>query len=390
MGGRRRNCATKRIRNASRRNKSKRKTFLGGNGPPLIFDVSVLPEGTNVPEENLNKKTLKYNHLLKDPNYPNFSQVDAMIYDIFGMDENAPEDEKVGVGVGDAQFKDVSIQVFMRFMYIILTVLREISLENGDLPENMSAAYELLYDVFSKKALPFNATSVNSVLKRMPAIHARFDPSHNEGLLDIFEDDGLYLDEKTRKVCLKPAALITIQQESIPTTPMVSPPVMYENDVMGDIPFDPNAEGKFCIIVQKGESVSAATFPKALVKEAINPRTPRWLYMICKEPTRAYFISEDMVYPKLYLGLQKIGFPQQLYVGINELNSVIDHHNCVIIKPRMVEGHPYLPQIASASLFGVPGEVEGRSHCEVGHVGGIYDLFIPDAEGEPSLKKLKS
>ena len=153
---------------------------------------------------------------------------------------------------------------------------------------------------------------------------------------------------------------------------------MFDLDEFGDVPFNPNVPDKFCIVVEDGSHVSAATFDIDIVRNAINPRTPRWLYMTCVRAITGYYIDDATVHHDLYLGLQKIGFPQQVYVNVNQIHTAISNgHSCVIVKPRMRGGHPYVPPLASASLFKVHGGVMGRSHCEVGHVGGIYDLFLP-------------
>jgi hypothetical protein len=290
--------------------------------------------------------------------------------------------------IQDMRFQNVSIHVFMYFMEKTLRLLFSARTTPAIpvFPHQVRSTYALLYKVFLENTLQFSPESVHQVLMSMPRLNETLCAPDMFGnvrlgdeILEVFEDHGAYY-RPNGIVYLKPAALMRLQTVVLPQTPMVAPAQMFDLDEFGDVPFNPNVPDKFCIVVEDGTHVSAATFDIDIVRKAINPRTPRWLYMTCVRAITGYYIDDATVHHHLYLGLQKMGFPQQVYVDVNQLHTAISNgHRCVIVKPRVVGGRPYVPPLASASLFKVHGNVMGRSHCEVGHIGGIYDLFLPVA-----------
>ena len=300
-------------------------------------------------------------------------------------------------------FRHVSIHFFMYFMNKTLRLLA-LAQQNifGRLPNHLHPLYSLLYATFSEKAFLFDTTSVNHILTtQMPALNPILlvgFGNMSEQLLEVFEDHGIFYKQHNGEVFIIPAAFIELHNVALPQTPMAAPATMFDLEMYADVPFNSNVPGNLCIVVQDGVHISAASFDVDMVRKAINPRVPRWLFMTCVAPIHGYYIGENTVHHDLYLGLQKIGFPQQLYVDVNQLHTaILNGHTCVIIKPRMVASDAaaiaaavaaglaappalikYVPQLAAASLFKTMGKnVVGRSHCEVGHLGGIYDVCVP-------------
>ena len=200
-----------------------------------------------------------------------------------------------------------------------------------------------------------------------------------DDLLELFEDYGVM--HSHGKLYLKPVTFITTKTVPFNSTQIVPPPQMFDLEDGVDVPFNNNIPDRVCFIVRHGALVSAASLPKDRLIKALNPRTPWSLFMVCKRAIQGWNVDDNAVFKDdLYISLSKFGLPQNAYVDINVLKSILDAgHNCIVIEPKMVGGVPYIPPIASASLYNTQGNVSvvSRYHCEVGHVGNIYDAFVP-------------
>lgn len=157
------------------------------------------------------------------------------------------------------------------------------------------------------------------------------------------------------------------------------PATMTELEDYSDIPLNLDSLANMCILIEDGASIQAYSVPKHLLHKGADPRTPMWMYMKCKGPSHSLSIGNAQVYPnKLYLNIAKLGIPQTGYVDIDEIYTAIrDGHSVCILKPRMVDGVKLVTQIASAYLYKVPQNTVSTSHCEVGHLGGFYDVYVP-------------
>ena len=166
--------------------------------------------------------------------------------------------------------------------------------------------------------------------------------------------------------------LTRIRMKKYPTT-------MTELEDYSDIPLNLDSLANMCILIEDGASIQAYSVPKHLLQRGSDPRTPMWMYMKCKGPSHSLSIGNAQVYPnKLYLNIAKLGIPQTGYVDIDEIYTAIrDGHSVCILKPRMVDGVKLVTQIASAYLYKVPQNTVSTSHCEVGHLGGFYDVYVP-------------
>jgi hypothetical protein len=161
-------------------------------------------------------------------------------------------------------------------------------------------------------------------------------------------------------------------------TRVVYPSTMTELEDYTDIPFDSARAGHLCVVIKDGTSIQAFSVPLDLLRKGINPRTPPWLYMKCKGPSHSLSITDSQVYSdKLYLNIAKMGVPQTGYVDINELKTVINaRHKVIILQPIEVAGTKLITQIASAYLYKVPQNAVSSSHCEVGQLGGFYEVYL--------------
>ena len=180
------------------------------------------------------------------------------------------------------------------------------------------------------------------------------------------------------KIYLIPVAFMTPSVVHLNRTRVTRPNTMMDLEEFDDIPFDPTRANHICIIIEDGTHLNAFSVPTYLLRKGINPRTPAWLYMKCRASTHSLSINDAQVHASpLYHNLGKLGLPQSAYVDIREIKTALDKgHTLLVLKPKRVDGSNLVTQIASAYLYKVPQNVVGSSHCEVGHVGGMYDVFV--------------
>ena len=76
---------------------------------------------------------------------------------------------------------------------------------------------------------------------------------------------------------------------------------------------------------------------------------------------------------QMYLDLAKVGVPQHACVNINAIYTALwAGHTCIILRD------PVATQLASAYLYKVTQSAVGSSHCEIGHMGNFYTMYLPN------------
>ena len=175
-------------------------------------------------------------------------------------------------------------------------------------------------------------------------------------------------------VFLIPVAFKNTSIVPIPRTPFVPPPQMTDLEMYDEIPFQLNRPDHICVVIEDGARSLAYSIPIESLRRGCNPRTPMWMYMKCRGPSHAYAVNDVMVYSdQLYLDLTKVGVPQHACVNINDIYTVLRAgYTCVILRD------PVATQLASAYLYKVAQSVVGSSHCEIGHMGNFYTLYLPN------------
>ena len=193
-----------------------------------------------------------------------------------------------------------------------------------------------------------------------------------EAMHDALRDYGAYM-TPDGIVYLIPVAFFHVLAVPLPNTRVVPPAHMSDLEDYVEIPFQANRPGHVCVVIEDGHRTRAFSIPLETLRKGINPRTPMWMFMKCKGPSHSYNVNDVMVYSdKLYLDLAKTGVPEHAYLDINELTTALDAgHRYIVIKATEVT------QIASAYLYKVVQNAVSASHCEIGHTGQFYNLFLP-------------
>lgn len=283
------------------------------------------------------------------------------------------------------RFDAVSFQVYVCFVRHLFGHFARLQ---TDISRKLTMFYTLLIKNLLEKALPYNSLSIDYMLEfKIPALNRFFFVNKvrsRPDLLEVFEDYGAYYDETSGRLFLKPVTFIPYKpfaNQHIPRIPL--PNTMFDL-VEGDMPMNAhttNDPDNMYIIVKDDENVTGYSIPLERLKMYISPRQPFALFMKCKGPANGFFMGDDQVFNEdLYVELSKVGVPLRMYVNIDQIKSAIDAgSNFIYIKPTIVGGAKLITQVASASLYKVMGiNVVSRSHCEVGHVGGFYDVYLPE------------
>ncbi len=282
----------------------------------------------------------------------------------------------------DFPFQNVSFQVYACFMRYAFGLLSKLQTNISD---NLSLFYILLIKTFLEKALPYNSISINHFLNvDLFPLNTHFFVNRvraTPDLLEVFEDYGAYYHEGNGKLYLKSVTFIPykpVVNKYMPVIPL--PETMYDALEGGDVPMITDDPDNFYIVIQDNDNITGYVIPLDRLKMYISPRQPNALFMKCKAPIRGFYIGDDQVYnTDLYVELSKVGLPLRVYVNIDQIKSALDEgHNFIYLKPTIVNGAKLITQVATASLYKVLGiNVVSRSHCEIGHVGGFYDVYLP-------------
>jgi len=190
-------------------------------------------------------------------------------------------------------------------------------------------------------------------------------------------DNGAFYTDRGR-FYLIPVAFFKPSVVPLKQTRVVYPATMTDLEDYSDIPFNASRTTYLCIVIKDGKRIHAFSVPLKLLYKGVNPRTPEWMYMKCKGPSHSLSITDAEVYSnRLYLNIAKMGVPQPAYVDINELNTALNAgHEVIILQPKEVSGTKLITQISSAYLYKVPQNAVGSSHCEVGQMGGFYEVYV--------------
>jgi hypothetical protein len=243
-----------------------------------------------------------------------------------------------------------------------------------------------LMKIFFDSTRHLHPTDANLKLKQafplLPHLLLTHLTSYNpvvDGIHEILRDNGAFF-KYSGQLFLIPVAFYNTIKVALPKERIVPPTHMFDLDDFDDIPFQADRPDHTCIIIKDGPHVHAYSVETSLLRRGINPRTPAWLFMRCKGPSHSLRMDDSTVFVHtLYLNLSKLGVTQVPYVNINEIKSALDDgHSCIIIQPKKEAGVKVVTQIASAYLYNVPQNVVSGSHCEVGHLGGLYDVYLPE------------
>jgi len=194
---------------------------------------------------------------------------------------------------------------------------------------------------------------------------------------DDLRDNGAFFTDRGR-FYLIPVAFFKPSVVPLKHTRVLYPTTMTDLEEYEEIPFNASRASYLCIVIKESKRIHAFSVPLRLLYKGVNPRTPVWMYMKCKGPSHSLSITDTEVYSnRLYLNIAKMGVPQTAYVDINELKTALNAgHEVIILQPKEVSGTKLITQIASAYLYKVPQNVVGSSHCEVGQMGGFYDVYV--------------
>ena len=265
-------------------------------------------------------------------------------------------------------------------------VLNNLGNRTNDLNDPIENIYVIFFKLLLPKIIHLSSNDVNDILKKfkplpnsiVTSLQRLEDRETINNILELFEEFAIMYDARGN-LSLKPVAFIKTNDVDIKSTEIVPPLKMFDLEEGGDVDFNPNMPDRICVIIRDGMHINASSLDMHRLIKAINPRTPEYLFMACKKSIHGWNINDDTVYKDLYVSLSKVGLSQTAYVNINEIKSALNTgNNCIVIEPKMIAGVRYVTPIASASLYKAPGQnVVGRFHCEAGHLGGIYNVFLP-------------
>jgi hypothetical protein len=265
---------------------------------------------------------------------------------------------------------------YMRLLFVKIDTL--IGSPSVSLLQEMKKCYDQMLSIFFFKALDYNTGTVDFYLRHLlPNVHVDLRYSYRGS--EVLEEYGAFLNESS--LFMKPMTFVKLRQDPVKTVPFRPiPSEVYSVTDMGMVAF-PDGDDDICVTI--GNSSAVISNLKLLM--SINPRLPENLFTKCHTALPGLYVAEKNVDFNLYLDFMKVGMPIHAYVNINQINTALERgdKHWVLTPTLGANGRPLIQPVAMASVVGVSGiNMMSRSHCEKGHVGDFYDLYVVSPRGE--------